>query len=1236
MRRTAAIRLVCVALGALLAPLGSASAVTITPGANTVVAARVSMTFGPSSPGDPERVDSLRWIDSNGVQSGNLAAQASGGCNGDAVEFFGQSYGGAGAFVVAGSAGSWTSPDANTVQIDSAAATSCGSNIPVRTTYTFYDVAPAYNEIAVTRRWDFSASHPSGDIRAYVPRLDLNTYSQTLYPSGGMTPSLQAADPRACPSGCIEANWAGTWFAINDPTTGRGLVVLRDAGDQVPGQLVVDNDSYSSSNLSDVDLQGPASGGWTGLVSETEYLCLYDLTSWPQSQRDQLEPPAGCGPVPVNTSPPTVSGDMISGHQLTADPGKWTGNPTFTYQWRRCDSSGANCTDIPGATDKTYTVTDPDVGSAIIVHVTATSPGGGSATADSAVNGAATGPRAALSPASIDFGPRSLGSGRPPQSVSVLNTGTASLHIGAIQLAGSRSDAFTVPSDGCNGQTLAPGAACTLQIAFAPPARGPFTAQVMVADDAPGSPQTVPLAGTGIAPTATFVTTSLDFGDVLAGGAGESRTVTVTNHGPDPLEVTSARVTGPQAAAFTVTSACGRVDPGGSCAIGITFAPSTLGRYAATLQLGDDAADSPQTLNLAGAGTPALAGRILDESGRPLGGVVVSGCVSGRCASAASGPDGQYELVLPPGLARLEAYPPNPNLIGGSATVQILPGQAATQDLRLHAPVPLSGGTTFLTPGGMVDSGVPVVRWDAPFSFNMPIYVSSTGPPSSAVLYSLVAGIDNDTGDGPGGFALVGVLMFTIDYGADGRADGISQIVTGQLDCGAVGAPSSCGDLAGDAAASPAGQPASAARLARGGAAAAIGDENALLFHTPANQLHGVQNVVISSPDSAGSLAAAPVALGPSLPAGQTAADSVTATQTLSALSTFSPYHPPQAPGGGPIRETATFAVASLDRQAHGAFSYFSQQFGDDLGVPTTPAAHTADALISQGIDRYPPDPQCPYGVEVHRFTHSDSASVWWAELQAMFGGGEYDLRPDDVKVCVPAPPPPAPKACVPPEKWHPFGGFPPCKGPGGGFYIDPSGRVVTSADAPLAGATVRLTRATTRTGRQIAVPRGSPVMSPDNRRNPDRTGPLGTFGWDVIPGYYRVTATKPACHARHGLLASTPVLTVPPPAVNLTLTLICPRLRRASTRTHVRATHGPHGALILRAKVLARGHAPGHLNGTVTFRVGRQSIGSVEADPATGLAVLTSPLRLRRATITAIFSGNAYLSASEGRARIH
>jgi hypothetical protein len=95
---------------------------------------------------------------------------------------------------------------------------------------------------------------------------------------------------------------------------------------------------------------------------------------------------------PVNTVAPAITGTAKDGQTLTSTTGTWTGSATITYtrQWKRCDTAGANCTNISGATANTYVVGGSDVGSTIKVTVTATN-GGGPASADAPATAVVTG-----------------------------------------------------------------------------------------------------------------------------------------------------------------------------------------------------------------------------------------------------------------------------------------------------------------------------------------------------------------------------------------------------------------------------------------------------------------------------------------------------------------------------------------------------------------------------------------------------------------------------------------------------------------------------------------------------------------------------------------------------------------------------------------------------------------------------------------------------------------------------
>lgn len=89
---------------------------------------------------------------------------------------------------------------------------------------------------------------------------------------------------------------------------------------------------------------------------------------------------------PENLASPSVSaGTPREGRAISTTNGSWDNHPTsYSYQWERCDTSGANCQAIDGASANSYTPTDSDVGHTLVIQVTATNQNGSTSSKSSA------------------------------------------------------------------------------------------------------------------------------------------------------------------------------------------------------------------------------------------------------------------------------------------------------------------------------------------------------------------------------------------------------------------------------------------------------------------------------------------------------------------------------------------------------------------------------------------------------------------------------------------------------------------------------------------------------------------------------------------------------------------------------------------------------------------------------------------------------------------------------------
>jgi hypothetical protein len=114
------------------------------------------------------------------------------------------------------------------------------------------------------------------------------------------------------------------------------------------------------------------------------------------------------------------------------------------------------------------------------------------------LSGTSTAPAPAFAPGSVAF-PATTPTMSNALPVTVTNQGNVALEVSTITLSGANADAFSIAGN-CTGGSIAPGASCNLTVTFKPSSTGNYSASLNFTDNAPDSPQSVFVTGSGVKP----------------------------------------------------------------------------------------------------------------------------------------------------------------------------------------------------------------------------------------------------------------------------------------------------------------------------------------------------------------------------------------------------------------------------------------------------------------------------------------------------------------------------------------------------------------------------------------------------------------------------------------------------------------------------------------------------------------------------------------------------------------
>lgn len=214
-----------------------------------------------------------------------------------------------------------------------------------------------------------------------------------------------------------------------------------------------------------------------------------------------------------------------------------------------------------------------------------------------ALSGTGVQPAIAMIPSSVSFTNVTVGVTNT-QTVTITNPGTANLTISQASLvgAGFSYSGLVLPL------TIQPGGSSRFTVGFTPSSAGSFSASLLLNSNAPTSPLSASLSGTGTSPILTLSAspTSLSFATVNTGSVA-TQTVTLTNTGNSAVSISQVGVSGSSFSATGITVPLS-LAAGQSTSFSVIFAPNTTGSLSGTITIASNASNSPTAINVSGSG----------------------------------------------------------------------------------------------------------------------------------------------------------------------------------------------------------------------------------------------------------------------------------------------------------------------------------------------------------------------------------------------------------------------------------------------------------------------------------------------------------------------------------------------------------------------------------------------------------------------------------------------------------